>query len=84
MKQNYKPSNELKKFRLGTAKEERKLAGTWMDTAAQHCRNEEYWRLRALKAEKELLHYQYEEAREKLEEEKKHNIYAKEQLNKTE
>jgi hypothetical protein len=41
------PSDELKKIRLGTAPEERKRACAWMNTAAQHDRNEDYWRERA-------------------------------------
>lgn len=48
-----KPSDQLDVQPLGTAEEERKLAKAWMDTAAQHLRNEEYWRdQRALPAER--------------------------------
>lgn len=56
------PSEELKKIRLGTAAEERKRACAWMDTAAQHNRNEEYWRERALSAERRI-----EEAQRRIE-----------------
>jgi len=39
---------------LGTAEEERARAKAWMDTAAQHLRNEEHWRERAEKSERVL------------------------------
>lgn len=46
-----KASDMLDAVPLGTAEQERQQAKAWVDTAAQHCRNEEYWRDRALKAE---------------------------------
>jgi hypothetical protein len=52
---NWKASDELDGIRLGTAEEERERAKLWMDTAAQHLRNEEYWRNRCRKAE-EVIH----------------------------
>jgi hypothetical protein len=48
---NWKFSDELDGLKLGTAEEERHRAKLWMDTAAQHGRNEEYWRNRCRKAE---------------------------------
>ncbi len=36
---------------LGTASEEREQTKRWVETSAQHARNEAYWRDRALKAE---------------------------------
>ena len=45
-------SGVLDKLVLGTAEEERERAKAWMSTAAQHCRNEEYWRRRAEEDEK--------------------------------
>ena len=48
-------SDELDGIKLGTAEEERHRAKLWMDTAAQHARNEEYWRKRSHKAE-HLIH----------------------------
>lgn len=47
----YRPSSELDSVPLGSAEEERKRAAAWMDTAAQHLGNEEYWRGRAEQAE---------------------------------
>lgn len=49
----WRASAELDAVPLGSAEEERLRARGWMDTAAQHCRNEEYWRNRATKAEQE-------------------------------
>jgi hypothetical protein len=40
-------SDELDGVTLGTAEQERERAKAWMDTAARHARNEEYWRERA-------------------------------------
>jgi len=48
---HWQPSDDLDRITLGTAEEERRRAKNWMDTAAQHSRNEAYWRVRALKAE---------------------------------
>jgi len=48
---HWQPSDDLDGVKLGTAEEERRRAKGWMDTAAQHSRNEAYWRVRALKAE---------------------------------
>jgi len=48
---NWKCSDELDGLKLGTAEEERQRAKLWMDTAAQHGRNEDYWRNRCRKAE---------------------------------
>ena len=50
--QVYQPSTDIMKQHEDSTPEElrRALAG-WIDTAAQHLRNEEYWRERALKAE---------------------------------
>jgi hypothetical protein len=48
---NWKASDELDGIKLGTAEEERERAKLWMDTAAQHLRNEDYWRHRCVKAE---------------------------------
>jgi broad specificity polyphosphatase/5'/3'-nucleotidase SurE len=44
-------SDELDGLALGTVQEERERAKNWMDTAAQHCKNEFYWKARAEKAE---------------------------------
>jgi len=52
---NWKASDELDGIKLGTAEEERQRAKLWMDTAAQHGRNEDYWRNRCRKAE-EVIH----------------------------
>lgn len=58
-KEGWKPSDDLDKdFPLGplsTAQEERTRAKAWMDTAAQHLHNEEYWRERTHRAERALL-----------------------------
>ena len=40
-------SDELDGIKLGTAEEERARAKAWMDGAAQHLRNEEFWRREA-------------------------------------
>lgn len=48
---HWQPSDDLDGVKLGSAEEERRRAKGWMDTAAQHARNEAYWRVRALKAE---------------------------------
>jgi len=48
---HWQPSDDLDRVTLATAEEERRRAKSWMDTAAQHARNETYWRVRALKAE---------------------------------
>ncbi len=48
---HWQPSDDLDSVKLGSAEEERRRAKGWMDTAAQHSRNEAYWRVRALKAE---------------------------------
>ena len=48
----WKPSDEMDSIPLEDAQTERNRAKSWMDSAAQFCRNEEYWRKRAKKAEK--------------------------------
>lgn len=48
----YDVASELDNAPLLTAEEERERAKNWMRTAAQHLRNEEYWRQRARAAEK--------------------------------
>lgn len=58
MTNEYKASDELNNIPLGTAEEERQRAKGWCDTAAQHCRNEDYWRTRALTAEEALTQRQ--------------------------
>lgn len=45
------PSDELDAIPLGTPEHERRRTKAWMDTAALHARNEDYWRERAQKAE---------------------------------
>ena len=49
-------SGALDDLALGTAEEERERAKAWMSTAAQHCRNEEYWRKRAEAVERGSTH----------------------------
>jgi len=49
------PSDELDDVFLENAETERRRAKAWMSTAAQHARNESYWRERALHAEDELI-----------------------------
>lgn len=50
----YKSSDELKNLPLATAEEERRRAMAWMDAAAFHLANEEYWRQRAKQAESKM------------------------------
>lgn len=52
----WRASEGLDAVPIGSAEEERMRARAWMDTAAQHCRNEEYWRDRAIKAEQGPAH----------------------------
>jgi hypothetical protein len=40
----WQSSDELDGIAVGTPEEERKRAKDWMDVAAQHLRNEEFWR----------------------------------------
>lgn len=48
----YKPSKDIMPHYVSASVAELfRLAGAWIDTAAQYARNEEYWRERALKAE---------------------------------
>ena len=50
--QAYQPSTDVMSlYENSTPDELRRLLAAWIDTAAQHLRNEEYWRERALKAE---------------------------------
>jgi len=56
-----KPSAELDAIPLGTAEEERQRAKAWLDTAAFHYSNEEYWRGQAREKEE----YWRGQAREK-------------------
>lgn len=51
MNSQYKPSSELDNVPLASAEEERVRAAAWMDTAAFHLSNEEYWKNRAEQAE---------------------------------
>ena len=51
MTRKWKPSDELAHVPLGTPAQERRRAKGWMDEAAMYCRNAEYWRERAEKAE---------------------------------
>jgi hypothetical protein len=46
MDKEWVASDELNNAPLLTAEEERLRAKVWMDTAAFHCRNEEYYRKR--------------------------------------
>lgn len=54
---DYDVGCQLDGIGIGTAQEERERAKNWMRTAAQHLRNEEYWRERALAAEKQPTIY---------------------------
>lgn len=48
----HKPSTDIMPtYYNASADELRTLCANWIDTAAMHLRNEEYWRQRALKAE---------------------------------
>lgn len=64
----YKASEQLDGLVMGTAEEERQRAKAWMDTAAQHCRNEEYWRERAKRVERNVAREksEHQQAVEKL------------------
>lgn len=49
---DYKPSSDILKAHQNDSTERLLVVlGNWIDTAAQHLSNEEYWRERALKAE---------------------------------
>lgn len=39
---------------LATLEDAKRFAQNWIETAMQHCANEEYWRGRALEAERRL------------------------------
>lgn len=48
----WKASDELNGFPLMDPESERQLAKNWMDTAAQYCRDAEYWRAEAISERK--------------------------------
>lgn len=51
-KQTHQPSTDIMAQHTNSTPDElRRALAAWVDTAAQHLRNEEYWRERALKAE---------------------------------
>jgi len=54
VKEGWQPSDELDGIPIGSAEQERRRAKAWMDTAAQHLRNEHYWRKRAEAAEEKV------------------------------
>jgi len=54
VKKGWQPSDELDRIPIESPEQERRRAKAWMDTAAQHLRNEEYWRGRAQAAEDRL------------------------------